>query len=275
MVSGAPPPSSFLSRCLTFSRSKGLSLLVLPTTTKYFDSALHSITTQCSVRHGLFNLGAEDLDIQRFADFLVQPDTIHNGVGDLFNAASWKHTHQITRFGKWDVMPFSLALTINSQISFFNLSLRHNLPKPNTFGDNCLALVVNDILYATFPYPTLSSSPPSSHLHPSLALISFDVPLTDRDTNTLAKQPRIRPRQLASHFEQLHELVTFPPLDMARAFYMPLSSPRGLFSELLKVPFYRIPKTLGWPFLDSPMPSFTPPPVSLQPLHNLLSLFPP
>ena len=43
--------------------------------------------------------------------------------------------------------------------------------------------------------------------------------------------------------EQLHELVTFPPLDMARTFYMPLSSPRGLFSERLKVPFYRIPKT--------------------------------
>ena len=38
--------------------------------------------------------------------------------------------------------------------------------------------------------------------------------------------------------EQLHELVTFPPLDMARTFYMPLSSPRGLFSELLKVPFF-------------------------------------
>ena len=74
--------------------------------------------------------------------------------------------------------------------------------------------------------------------------------------------------------EQLHELVTFPPLDMARTFYMPLSSPRGLFSELLKVPFYRIPKTLGWPFLDSPMPSFTPPSVSLQPLHNLLSVLP-
>ena len=74
--------------------------------------------------------------------------------------------------------------------------------------------------------------------------------------------------------EQLHELVTFPPLDMARTFYMPLSSPRGLFSELLKVPFYRIPKTLGWPFLDSPMPSYTPPTVSLQPLHNLLSVLP-
>ena len=74
--------------------------------------------------------------------------------------------------------------------------------------------------------------------------------------------------------EQLHELVAFPPLDMARTFYMPLSSPRGLFSELLKVPFYRIPKTLGWPFLDSPMPSYFPQVTSLRsnppplPPHN-------
>ena len=169
-------PEADARNLVALTRSKGLSLLVLPTTTKYFDSALHSITTQCSVRHGLFT-------IQRFADFLVQADTMHNGVGDVFNAASWMHTHQITRFGKWDVMPFSLALAINSQVSYFHLSLRHNLPKPNTseitassyewqgsfpgppsqpaaivFGDNCLALVVNDILYATFPYPELGSS---------------------------------------------------------------------------------------------------------------------
>ena len=176
-------PEADARNLVALTRSKGLSLLVLPATTKYFNSALHSITTQCSVRHGLFNLGAEDLDIQRFADFLTQPDTTYNGVGDLFNAASWTHTHQITRFGKWDVLPFSLTLTINSQISYFNLTLRHNLPKPNTseitaasyewqgifpgpppqaaaivFGDNCLALVVNDILYATFPYPARGSS---------------------------------------------------------------------------------------------------------------------
>ncbi len=90
---------------------------------------------------------------------------------------------QITRFGKWDVMPFSLALTINSQVSYFDLSLRHNLPQGNTakitassfewhgtfpsppsqpaaivFGVNCLALVVNDIHYATFPYPEYGSN---------------------------------------------------------------------------------------------------------------------
>ena len=74
--------------------------------------------------------------------------------------------------------------------------------------------------------------------------------------------------------EQLHELVTFPPLDLDRTFYMPLSAPRGILTELQQVPFYRIPKTLGWPFLGSPMPPYTPPAVSLQPLHNLLSVLP-
>ena len=58
---------------------------------------------------------------------------------------------------------------------------------------------------------------------------------------------------LLSKKEQLQELVTFPPLDTRRSFYMPLSAPRGLLSQLQQVPFFRIPKTLGWPFLDSPM----------------------
>ena len=62
---------------------------------------------------------------------------------------------------------------------------------------------------------------------------------------------------LLSKKEQLQELVTFPPLDTRRSFYMPLSAPRGLLSQLLQVPFFRIPKTLGWPFLDSPMPPFS------------------
>ena len=79
---------------------------------------------------------------------------------------------------------------------------------------------------------------------------------------------------LLSKKEQLQELVTFPPLDTRRSFYMPLSAPRGLLSQLLHVPFFRIPKTLGWPFLDSPMPPFQPPPISLQPLLDLLGVLP-
>ena len=69
-------------------------------------------------------------------------------------------------------------------------------------------------------------------------------------------------------------LSLFPPLDTGRSFYMPLSAPRGLLSQLQQVPFFRIPKTLGWPFLDSPMPPFSPPPISLQPLLDLLGVLP-
>ncbi len=79
---------------------------------------------------------------------------------------------------------------------------------------------------------------------------------------------------LFSKREQLQELVTFPPLDTRRSFYMPLSAPRGLLSQLQQVPFFRLPKTLGWPFLDSPMPPFAPPHISLQPLLDLLSVLP-
>ena len=49
--------------------------------------------------------------------------------------------------------------------------------------------------------------------------------------------------------EQLHELVTFPPLDMARTFYMPLSSPRGGSSRSCsKFPFIVFPRLWAGPF---------------------------
>ena len=35
--------------------------------------------------------------------------------------------------------------------------------------------------------------------------------------------------------DQLHPLVTFPPLDMAQSFYMPCSGLRGLFAHLLSI----------------------------------------
>ena len=53
--------------------------------------------------------------------------------------------------------------------------------------------------------------------------------------------------------DSLAEALELPPLSMEHSFYMPVSAIRGLFSQLLTVPLYRQPNTLGWPFLDAPI----------------------
>ena len=49
--------------------------------------------------------------------------------------------------------------------------------------------------------------------------------------------------------DSLAEAFELPPLSMEHSFYMPVSAIRGLFSQLLTVPLYRQPNTLGWPYL--------------------------
>ena len=52
--------------------------------------------------------------------------------------------------------------------------------------------------------------------------------------------------------DSLAEALELPPLSMEQNFYMPGSAIGGLFSQLLTVPLYRQPNTLGWPYKRSP-----------------------
>ena len=62
---------------------------------------------------------------------------------------------------------------------------------------------------------------------------------------------------------------------MEHSFYMPVSAIRGLFSQLLTVPLYRQPNTLGWPYLDAPIdPGDQWSSDTFLPLRNLLMLLP-
>ena len=117
---------------MALTRSKGLSVILLPPATQYVGSPLHSLLTQCAHRHGIFTIGAEDLDTEALAGFLSQPDTTQNGDPAVFTSASWLHTHQISTFGTWDPMPLCLALTYNAQISYFYLSINQHSPPSNT-----------------------------------------------------------------------------------------------------------------------------------------------
>ena len=75
--------------------------------------------------------------------------------------------------------------------------------------------------------------------------------------------------------DSLAEALELPPLAMEHSFYMPVSAIRGLFSQLLRVPIYRQPNTLGWPYFNSAVPPAAPPSAeTFLPLHHLLKLLP-
>ena len=168
---------------VALTRSKGLSVILLPPATQFVASPLHSLLTQCAFRRGIFNIGADDLDIEALAGFLSQPDTTQAGDPALYTSASWLHTHQISTFGTWDPLPLCLALTYNAQISYFYLSLNQHLPPSNThtitaahfewsgtlfgspptpatisFGRNCLVLVTEHSRIVEFRYPTATDT---------------------------------------------------------------------------------------------------------------------
>ena len=168
---------------MALTRRKGLSFILLPPATQFVASPLHSLLTQCAFRHGIFNIGADDLDIEALADFLSQPDTTQAGDSALYTSASWLHTHQISTFGTWDPLPLCLALTYNSQISYFYLSFNQHLPASNTytitaahfewsgklfrspptpatisFGRNCLLLITEHFRIVEFRYPTATDT---------------------------------------------------------------------------------------------------------------------
>ena len=168
---------------VALTRSKGLSVILLPPATQFVASPLHSLLTQCAYRHGIFNIGAEDLDIEALAGFLSQPDTTQAGAPALYTSASWLHTHQISTFGTWDPLPLCLALTYNAQISYFYLSLNQHLPPSNnhtitaahfewssklfgsppipatiSFGRKCLLLVTEHSRIVEFRYPNAADT---------------------------------------------------------------------------------------------------------------------
>ena len=70
---------------------------------------------------------------------------------------------------------------------------------------------------------------------PEAALFQLGLPLFPRDGD-------------------LVQALELPPLSMDHSFYMPISSIRDISRRLLQVPFYRQPNTLGWPFMDCPVP---------------------
>ena len=75
------------------------------------------------------------------------------------------------------------------------------------------------------------------------------------------------------------ETCVLPPISLSLSFFVPVSAFPGLFQHLVRVPFYRLPKTLGWPYSDAPLNGALIPdpplaPLNLAPLLSLLRVLP-
>ena len=94
----------------------------------------------------------------------------------------------------------------------------------------------------------------------SQALYQFRLPVLDRLNTTV-------------------ETCVLPPISLSLSFLVPVSAFPGLFQHLVGVPFYRLPKTLGWPYSDAPLNGALIPdpplaPLNLAPLLSLLRVLP-
>ena len=176
-------PGGEARNLVALTRSKGLCLLLFPSTHLHPTGPLHSIRTMCALRHGMFHIGKDRVDLDSFAAFLTQPDTVefaHDGVTidttAPFSLDSWPFTHQISSYGKWVFLPLALQLAFRNARFELTLALRQEVPRQSeykvtpdlfhwqghlldgirvtlNFGVNCLELASDQFIYVRFPYP--------------------------------------------------------------------------------------------------------------------------
>ena len=109
---------------VALTRSKGLCILLLPSTDRFSTSSLHFLRTLCAFRHGMFSIGASPIDIPKLGAFITQSDVTHEGTSSIYTAETWQIAHQISWYGTWHCLPLAIAVCYAKHTFYFTLSLR-------------------------------------------------------------------------------------------------------------------------------------------------------
>ena len=109
---------------VALTRSKGLCVLLLPSTDKFITSSLHFLRTLCAFRHGMFSIGASPIDIPKLGTFITQSDVTHEDSPSIYTAETWQIAHQIAWYGTWHCLPLAIAVSYGKHTFYFTLSLR-------------------------------------------------------------------------------------------------------------------------------------------------------
>ena len=175
---------------VALTRSKGLCILLLPSTDRFSTSSLHSLRTLCAFRHGMFSIGASPIDIPKLGAFITQPDVIHEGTSSIHTAETWQIAHQISWYGTWHCLPLALGVSYAKHTFYFTLSLRTGVvPSSNVHQLDASAFEWKGSL-PNHPSATISFAKDGLVLQAQYPMVLFPFPAGRGSTSILSTNPK-------------------------------------------------------------------------------------
>ena len=175
---------------VALTRSKGLCILLLPSTDRFSTSSLHSLRTLCAFRHGMFSIGASPIDIPKLGAFITQSDVTHEGTSSIYTAEIWQIAHQISWYGTWHCLPLALAVSYAKHTFYFTLSLRTGVvPSSNVHQLDASAFEWKGSL-PNHPSATISFAKDGLVLQAQYPMVLFPFPAGRGSTSILSTNPK-------------------------------------------------------------------------------------
>ena len=174
---------------VALTRSKGLCVLLLPSTDRFIPSSLHSLRTLCAFRHGMFSIGASPINIPKLGAFITQADVTHEGTSSIFTAETWQIAHQISWYGTWHCLPLAIAVCYAKHTFYFTLSLRTGVvPSSNVHQLDASAFEWKGSL-PNHPSATISFARDGLVLQAQYPMVLFPFPAERGSTSILSTNP--------------------------------------------------------------------------------------
>eukprot|EP00434_Breviolum_minutum_P005040 symbB.v1.2.004446.t1/scaffold249.1/size274694/5 len=175
---------------VALTRSKGLCILLLPSTDRFSTSSLHFLRTLCAFRHGMFSIGASPIDLPKLGAFITQPDVKHEDTSSIYTAETWQITHQISWYGTWHCLPLAIAVSYAKHTFYFTLSLRTGVvPSSNVHQLDASAFEWKGSL-PNHPSATISFARDGLILQAQYPMVLFPFPAGRGSTSILSTNPK-------------------------------------------------------------------------------------
>ena len=174
---------------VALTRSKGLCILLLPSTDKFPNSSLHFLRTLCAFRHGMFSIGASPIDLPKLGAFITQPDVKHDGTSSIYSADTWQVTHQISWYGTWHCLPLAIAVSHAKHTFYFTLSLRNGVVPPSNVHQLEASAFEWKGSLPNHPSATISFARDGLVLQAQFPMVLFPFPAGRGSTSISSSQP--------------------------------------------------------------------------------------
>ena len=174
---------------VALTRSKGLCILLLPSTDRFPNSSLHFLRTLCAFRHGMFSIVASPIDHPKLGAFISQPDVMHDGNSSIYSADTWQVAHQISWYGTWHCLPLAIAVSHAKHTFYFTLSLRNGVVPPSNVHQLEASAFEWKGSLPNHPSATISFARDGLVLQAQFPMVLFPFPAGRGSTTILSSQP--------------------------------------------------------------------------------------